>query len=259
MTQIKKIKDTHFIEAIENKIKITLMCDKQIDYVSNNKILWEILQKKELRPYRTGDRLAFIVQKRGNSIRFYLYDLAMACYGGWLSVNTYLVDIERYQEWKSANHLSVDHADNNRANNTIFNLSLMSGELNRIKAAIVTHFTPPYALVSAYCDGEYRVRVGMRTLGEKSELLKNVGISGEAYFWLNFCCRSADEYVSCLKYLERSTYEWMDNTAHENWHDDKDNLYVAGDIQKSMFCQKMLSLMDEKAFNVFENGTEKSA
>ncbi len=254
-----RIKNTHVITDDGEKIAVTLLCDGQTDYVTSNETLWKVLQRPELCLFRCEDRLAFIVNKKRKQHHYYLYDLASACYYGWLSADTYLEDMERYTEWKKRNDLSVDHADNNRANNTMLNLSLMEGRLNRIKASVVTHFTLPWSLVSARCGDEYRIQLSSVTTAEKVRLLKELGISGTAYCTFNFRCLNAEDYVACLRYLEKSTYEWMDGTAHENWRSDKSNLYIAGDIQKSMLGQKVLNLMDEKEFNLFQQEAEKIA
>lgn len=189
----------------------------------------------------------------------YLYDLAIASYGAQIHADTLLEDMQKYYEYKSANGLSVDHADNNIYNNTALNISLMSTTLNGRKATIVAQFKPPYYLNSAYCDGEYRVQLAFEVSPEYLQKLlacpnHKTPITSGGYAAMHFICSDAESYVDCLKFLLDTTYEWCKHGETPRTHnrENKDLTYWAGKITHSLQAQKALAAMDRSLFQEYK-------
>lgn len=249
---------TRTIEIVGEEIVYILACDGIKDYATYDETLYKVLIQNRLRPFRDRGRLKFNVRSGGVDVPLYLYDLVYACKLGYIDPENFLEGMERYYDYKSANSLSVDHADNNTHNNTKLNLSLMGKIPNLQKSTIVAGFKPPYYLNVIHCDGEYRVQAVFE-VGQvySQQLLIASGTSLAARSGgiaeMKLICRDAEDLVACLKMLYESTYEWtmMYSTPKEHRRENKDVAYWAKDINLSILAQKELAAMNRKAFDVF--------
>lgn len=257
---------TRFIDIQDDRIVFTVFRDGVKDYADYDDTLYKILTMNRVRPFRNSGRLKFNVRANGAEHTFYLYDLAMACYRGMVSPDTFLEDMQRYYDYKSSNGLSIDHADNNIHNNTRLNISLMDKGLNGGKSAIAARFKPPYFLNSAYCDGEYRVQLEFEVEQPYlQEQLIRAGVSfavrSKGLAVMRFLCMDAESYVACLKTLVDSTYGWCnpEQTPRQHFKENEDVPYWASTITNSLYAQKMLAAMDRAEFQVFpyESGADK--
>lgn len=257
---------TRFIDIQDGRIVFTVFRDGVKDYADYDDTLYKILTLNRARPFRNNGRLKFNVRANGAEHTFYLYDLAMACYRGMVSPDTFLEDMQRYYDFKSSNGLSVDHADSNIHNNTRLNISLMDKGLNGGKNAIAARFKPPYYLNSAYCDGEYRVQLEFEVEQPYlQEQLMRAGVSfaarSKGLAVMRFLCMDAESYVECLKMLVDSTYGWCnpEQTPRQHFKENEDVPYWAGDITNSFHAQRMLAAMDRAEFQVFphDGGADK--
>lgn len=201
--------------------------------------------------------------------KFFLYDLAYACYTGRARTDTLLDDMKSFQDWKDTLAISVDHADNNKHNNTVLNLSLMLGSLNGVKSEVVARFVSPFCLNSAYCNGEYRVQLLYNTTPEDeghANVLESVNaqlaaIGCKGYVTSNepihtplrFICKDAESYVACLRRLYDTRVSWCDpeHTPRENRAANESAVYWASEFKRSTFAQTMLSLADRSDFQPF--------
>ena len=249
---------TRTIEIIGEEIVYTLACDGIKDYVTYDETLYKVLIQNRLRPYRDRGRLKFNVWDNGTNTTMYLYDLVCACDMGYVNPENFLEGMERYYDYKSANSLSVDHADNNIHNNTRLNISLMDIILNLQKGTIVAGFKPPYYLNLIHCDGEYRIQLLVKTEQIYNQLL--LIAAGTSYAArspgiaeMKLICRDAEELVDCLRMLYQSTYEWtmMNSTPKEHQKENRDIKHWAKDTPRSIVAQKQLAAMDRKAFDVY--------
>lgn len=249
---------TRTIEIVGDEIIYTLACDGIKDYITYDETLYKVLIQNRLRPFRDRGRLKFNVWNDGTNVTMYLYDLVCACEMGYINPENFLDGMERYYDYKSANSLSVDHADNNIHNNTKLNLSLMDKILNLQKGTIVAGFKPPYYLNVIHCNEEYRIQLLIKTEQIYNQLL--LIAAGTSYAArspgiaeMKLICRDAEELVDCLRMLYQSTYEWtmMDSTPKEHRKENKDIEYWAKDIPLSIVAQKQLAAMDRKAFDVY--------
>lgn len=196
--------------------------------------------------------------------RIYVYDLAYACYVGLVKSDTFPSDIQKFLEWKEAKVFEIDHADDNKNNNTVLNLSLMPVGLNRAKSRIVAKFIPPYYLNTAFIrydgkrvGGEYRIQILFDVKQDiLNKFLQNADIKVEStnnMATMNFICKDAESYVACLKRLMDYKYSWCnpDITPREHNRITDGVEYWGGDVRCSLAAQKILSEMDEKEFQVF--------
>lgn len=204
-----------------------------------------------------------------NKIRFYLYDLACACYMGRVKSDSLVRDMRDYRDFKASNRLTIDHADDNPHNNTVLNLSLMPRSLNSSKNTIVSCFKPPYYLNSVFCDGEYRVQIVTETDSQFLSTLADMigdtlttrGINGSFTFdttsntkaSMQFVCEDAESYVACLQSFLNTRYEWCNAIQTPREHSKENSLmkYWADNINCSLQAQKMLSLMERAQFQEY--------
>lgn len=208
-------------------------------------------------------------ERKKDRFRFYLSDLACACYAGLVRADTLFEDMKRYQSWKKGLHLEVDHADSNVHNNTQANLSIMPRRLNRSKQEITARFVYPYSVNSAYCDGEYRVQLETATEQSDSEGYNNLLVSlgaKLAMYGIRICsdvkpiggavsfrCKDAESYVACLRELYDSRVNWCNpkHTPRENRAANKGSVYWAGEIRHSVLAQTALLLADRSEFQPY--------
>lgn len=236
------------------------------DYFTPNRDLFQILERWHVSPFTNGGRLQCDIWQgsRGTPNRLYLYDLIYASYSGAVHSATLKEDLQKYFDWKHSQGLTIDHIDGNTHNGTVWNLSLMPLSANVGKKSFPAGFVPPYNLIMAYVDGEYRVqmilqnterdylqqqfdrvRPGTVTLGD------NLGVST-----LNFLCQDAESLVSCLKYLYNARFGWCNpgETAKKHRQKNRDIVHTTPDIKKSLIAQSMLAMMDRSMFQPFPSG-----
>lgn len=155
---------TRIVDVREGRIEYTIKASGTKDYFSYDEILYRVLCSNILKPYRGKDgRSRVKVYNNGRDANFLLYDVAMACYMGVVSEDTFLEDMFTYRRYKLDSDLVVDHADDNKNNNTRYNISLMTRDANNRKKGIVSRFRRPFIVVPCYVDGIYRVRFQVTT------------------------------------------------------------------------------------------------
>lgn len=153
----RKLKQTHTVEIQNDKIIFTLALDGVQEHLTYDPVLYEILSMDRLKPFRNNGRLRISVHENGADFKFYIYDLARACYDGRVRTVSFIKDMQSFYDYKNDNDLDIDHLDNNVHNNTAGNIVLMDAAINRKKSAITARFRPPFYLNSVFCDGEFRV------------------------------------------------------------------------------------------------------
>lgn len=256
---------TRFVNIEDERIVFTVLRDGVKDYADYDDTLYKILTMNQLRPFQHNGRLKFNVCADRVDHTFYLYDLAMACYQGIVTPETFLEDLRRYYDYKSSNGLSIDHADNNIHNNTRLNISLMDKGLNGGKSTLAARFKPPYYLNSAYCDGEYRVQLEFEVEQPylQAELIRagvNIAARSNGFAVMRFLCKDAESYVSCLRTMLNSTFGWCnpEQTPRQHSNENKEAPYWAGDPTNSFRAQKMLAVMDRNMFQAFPPEAEQN-
>ena len=247
-------------------IVYTLSIDGKKDYATYNTVLWEILNSKLLKPSRHDNRLEFKVgykypyQKKP----WYLSDLALACYKGYVtSLESCIPEMQRYFEVKGKKE--TEHMDSNTYNNTKQNLVWMEKGLNDTKSVKVTRIKEPNYLVSAYCDGEYRIWYAAILDAERgTEILRNMGYNYTAMdnrtMWYQCLCHSAEEYVQEIDLI-------IDKFAPKFANKLKDDRnkwiptdgYVFRDTELSIRAQELLASLDRSEFMPVSIGKEESA
>lgn len=248
--------DTRSIKIVGDKIVYKLKIDGVDDYATYNDTLYEILKLDRVIPFRNNGRLQFDVWENGLRVKFYMHDLAFACYLGVISLDSFLEDLQIYYDNKSKNNLSIDHADNNQHNNTIYNLSPMDRVLNTVKGSIITRVKEPMYLNSAYCNGKYRVQMLFEDTQNKiSEILNRYtnmfcNFSGGVTA-IHFVCDTPEQYVDCLKWLTNTKFEWAEPLKDKGHWIKSDNSCWCLNIQNSLHAQKVLSLLPDSLFQPF--------
>lgn len=228
-------------------------------FASYNELLHNIiLQNKILIDSTAKGRLGMKVHTDEGYCRFYFYDLAYACYHGYVtSVDDMIPQIEDFKAFKRDHNYDIDHADSNVYNNTILNLSLMDHTLNSIKAAITAEFVGPYHLTALYHEGVYRVQLLIEAAG--SPILMDmvasrtrgvsIGVADEALRGatgtIGFLCENDREFVECLRFLVSIRHSWADKgdcTPREYYKQNPDFVSLAMDTQISIRLQEVLLL-----------------
>lgn len=254
----RKRKQTHTVEIQNDKIIFTLALDGVQEYLTYDPVLYEILKMERLKPFRNDGRLRVSVRENGTDFKFYIYDLARACYDGKIKTESFIKDLQSFYDYKNNEDMDVDHLDSNVHNNTKGNLAVMDSGLNRRKSAITAHFKPPFYLNSAYCNGEFRIQLINIADNEFIEnLLKQAGINckieGTVPTGMHFRCATAEDYVDCLRYLAESRFSWCQSDATPKKHHtaNKEVPCWASDINNSLHAQKVLALMDSSEFETY--------
>lgn len=254
----RKLKQTHTVEIQNDKIVFILALDGIREYLTYDPVLYEILRMDRLKPFRNNGRLRISVHEDGVDFKFYIYDLARACYDGRVKVDSFIRDMQTFYDYKNDNDLDIDHLDNNVHNNTKGNIVLMENGLNRSKGAITAHFKPPFYLNSVYCAGEFRIQLTFeadKIFTEK--LLRCWGIDRKidkvVPAAMHFRCTTAEDYVNCLYFLAKNTYAWcLSGTTPKQHHTaNKDVSCWASNINNSLHAQKILTLMDSSEFDTY--------
>ena len=193
--------------------------------------------------------------------KYFVYDIVYACYTDQVHVNSFLEDMNNFIKWKNENGYTIDHADSNHRNNTVLNLSMMNRRLNSSKNDLIAKFVDPFAIMTAYCSGKYRIEFRTRV---NIEMIENLTIHIPGFGTLSpraigesamrFICKDAVCYVACLHWLYDTRIQWCDpeNTPRMNQQQNCDSNYWAGDIKNSLKSQKMLAQMDSSLFDVFK-------
>lgn len=248
--------ETRSIKVVDDKIIYRLKIDGVADYVTYNDTLYEILKLNRVIPFRNNGRLQFDVWENHSRVKFYMHDLAFACYQGLISVDNFLEDIQAYYDNKRKYGLSIDHADNNPHNNTVFNLSFMEIGLNTSKGSIVAKVKEPVYLISAYCNGKYRIQMLFEDTQNKMSKIVNRFtdkftnfVGGQ--FAIHFVCDTPEKYVECLKWLTETKFEWAEPIKILGHWIKNDNNCWCLNINNSMHAQKALSLLPDSLFQPF--------
>lgn len=254
----KKLKQTHTVEVQNDRIIFTLALDGVREYLTYDPVLYEILKMERLKPFRNGGRLRISVHENGTDFKFYIYDLARACYDGWVKVDSFIKNMQAFYDYKNVNDLDIDHLDNNVHNNTRGNIVLMEAVLNRKKSAITARFRPPFYLNSVFCDNEFRIQLTFEADKIFTEdFLRRCGIDRKIDkvipAAMHFRCTTSEDYVDCLYFLAESSYAWcMPGITPKQHHTaNKEIPCWASDIQNSLRAQKILSMMCREEFQVF--------
>ncbi len=99
-------------------------------------------------------------KRKMKGFAFGFHTLCYASYHYGAGKNNFIGRVKQMQKDFSAAHLSVDHLDDNQANNCIWNLSPMRKEQNAGKKDILGCIRYPFFFYAVYFDGEYRVVCG---------------------------------------------------------------------------------------------------
>ncbi len=253
--------NTRQILVADDYIVYILNKDCKADYLTYNETLLEILKLDKLKPYRKKNgRLAFKVNCGGRDINFFLSVLAYGCYSNKIKAETFIEDIQAFSKYKKALSLDIDHADDNKANNTILNLSLMSSTLNRVKGVLVSKVKAPNGINAIYYRGKYRVETKAEIKAETMrEILKrypnipkfDTGVS--SYSSTTFICETPEEFINCLKYITDAKCEWVEPIKNFGKWIKNDGVCWCENINLSLLIQKTLSLIPESRFKPFKS------
>lgn len=162
-----------------------------ISYCTDVPFLKDILDDKSLSP-SMGSHVDKIQLRKHNAIEIggycTLHEVCLACYSGWIkSVETWTTDLAKFRKYMRSHGYSIDHADGNQMNNTIYNLSLMKSEINQSKNAVTAEIKLPTILFSGRFGKEYRIMVFFN------------GAHGKP---LKLRCKSAGDYRACLREIK---------------------------------------------------------
>lgn len=256
---MKYNKRNFIVNEIGDYITLTMNKTGTVDYFTRNQTFLDIL--KHYKPSLEIDKqqriraVFYTPDEDRHDKKYFVYDIALACYTDNVHVDTFLDDMSNFIKWKNENKYTVDHADGNHRNNTVLNLSLMTREQNSAKSDLVARFVDPYAVLTVYCNGEYRIELRTRVTAKQ---IPGVGQFitrpvGEAR--VQFACKDADDYIDCLRQLYDTRFSWCnpENTPRTNQQQNSSLSYWAGDIESSIISQKMLSQM--KMSNIYKGQT----
>ena len=187
------------IEDIDGRINYTYITAGKIAYCSNIGHLMEILKDPCLSPSMSSHVPDKIQLRKHHAIeirgRCYLHELCYACYSGWIkSVETWPKDLAKFRKYMSAHHYTIDHADGNQLNNTVYNLSMMNSSINNSKNDVTARIKLPTILFSGRYGKEYRIMVffpGVKTA------------SGKHGVEMKLRCKTAKDYRDCLREIQK--------------------------------------------------------
>ena len=155
--------------------------------------------------------------------------------------------------------LSVDHADNDRRNNTAFNLSLMDMQLNGQKFDVTAKFVPPYSITTAYCSKSYLVEFSQ--IEDEAYLqwqlnrngVNSIRIASNGIAVLRFICDSPESYVELLRNLYETRIEGgiVETRPREQFTKCKDSIPFMHDAAKSIVAQEQLTQLDRGLFQPY--------
>lgn len=257
-------KQNFVVNEVGDYTTLTMNKTGTVDYFTKNQTFSDIL--KQYKPSLEMDKqkriraVFYLPEEERHDQKYFLYDIAYACYAGKVHVDSFLEDMSNFIKWKNENKYTVDHADSNHRNNTILNLSMMTRKLNSSKNDLIAKFVDPFSIITAYCNGEYRIAFHTRV---NIKMLENLTIHIPGFgdivphtigkSTMKLICEDADCYVACLRWLYDTRIQWCsENTPRINQQQNSDFNYWAGDIENSLKSQKMLVQMDSSVFNVFK-------
>lgn len=250
-----------YIYKKDNKIYYRFKLDGCTEVMTYNDDLYDILQNDCLSPFRDNGRLRFSYQKGGVRFNIYLYDLAIGCYQGMIKADTYIQDIQEYYNQKYG--LSVDHADCNIHNNTLYNLSLMDISTNSCKGSITSRVKLPNSLVVAYVNNDYRVAYKnsvtapdklISMLHDIFPTLKSVQhteITAQRFY----ICVTPDDLVDCLRTITLQNIEGCERVRTEDgktWLNQNSHVY-SNDLKSAVAAQEMIATMPVERFQKWEH------
>lgn len=263
----KKKRDKHLRSAVkyiwlrDNKIFYKLKLDGYVDVMTYNEDLYNILQLDCMCPFRDCGRLRFNHSKGGTQFNVYLYDLCIGCYQGKIKAESYVLDIQNYYNDKYG--LTVDHADCNIHNNTVYNLSLMERIANSCKGSITSRVKLPDGLIVAYVDRKYRVAYKnsvvipdrlIALLHQSFPGLRGAQHTGITAFRY-FLCDTPDDLVDCLRTITTQNIEGCERVRSEDgraWLNQESEVY-SKNIKAAVAAQEMIAAMSVENFQKWEH------
>ena len=181
--------------------------------------------------------------------RCFLHELCCACYNGWIkSVETWPKDLARFRRYLRAHDYTIDHADGNQLNNTLYNLSIMKKQINQSKQDITGEIKPPTVLYSGRYGKEYRIFVCFPNVKRKN------GTHGVI---LKLRCNTASNYLDCLREIQSlgcgygSPVDFPTSEDREAYGNR--GCVTNGDANKtinSMIFQEKIAKMDKSEFRL---------
>lgn len=218
---------------------LTAYCTCGPQYHSS--LLFAILNDKGLSPSlseHVKDRIQLRKRSGADEIkgRCYLHELVYACYHGWINtVETWPKDLAKFRKWARRCKFEIDHADGNQLNNTVYNLSLMKHRLNSAKT-IVNNIRQPILVISGKYGKAYRIAAFMPGLPRADR-------------WMKLRCKTAADYVSCLKQIQRINggYGKPLHISDEDYRKARP-VVTQSDLLFSINGQELLARIDERAF-----------
>ena len=187
------------IEVIGGRINYTYITAGKIAYCSNIGYLLEILKDPCLSPSMSSHVPDKIQLRKHKAVeidgRCFLHELCYACYSGWIkSVESWPKDLAKFRKYMSTHHYTIDHADGNQLNNTVYNLSMMRGSINHSKNDVTARIKMPTILFSGRYGKEYRIMVFFP--GVKCA-------SGKSGVEMRLRCKTAGDYRDCLREIQK--------------------------------------------------------
>ena len=157
--------------------------------------------------------------------------------------------------------LSIDHADSNIYNNTIYNLSIMERVTNARKGSITSRVKLPNSLVVAYVDGSYRVEFQSKVKVADSVIallqgacpnIEGIQRSG-IQCYIRFLCNTAEDLADCLRYITMLNIEGCDPVRDgRNWLNQDNNAY-SKDTKAGILQQERLAALPVELFQKWNN------
>lgn len=263
-------KQNFVIDDTGDYITLTMKKTGTVDYFTKNQTFLDIL--KYYKPSLDMDKqqriraVFYLPNEERHDQKYFIYDIAYACYANKVHVESFLDDMRDFIRWKNENKYTVDHADSNHRNNTILNLSMMSRKLNSSKNDLVSKFVDPFSIMTAYYSGEYRIELRTRINIEMIEKLtisipnilkvipRSINNKDIGEGTIVFICKDANHYVACLRWLYDTYIRWCDpeNTPRMNQKQNSELNYWAGNVRNSLISQRMLIEKDSSKLNIFK-------
>ena len=251
-------KQNFVVDEAGDYITLTMNKTGTVDYFTRNQTFLDIL--KQCKPSLATDKqqriraVFYLPNEERHDQKYFVYDIAYACYTGKVHADSFMEDMSNFIKWKNENRYTVDHADTNHRNNTVFNLSMMTRKLNASKSNLIAKFVDPFSIITAYCNGEYRIENLTVHIPDVGNLVPHaVGNTiGESV--MKFICEDAKSYIACLRWLYDTRIQWCDseNTPRMNQQQNGCSSYWAGNIKNSLAAQKLLVQKDSSMFDVFK-------
>lgn len=184
-----------------------------IYFATYNEMLYDIMRQNRIVIDSTNKgRLTLKVHTEAEYYRFYFYDLAFACYHGYItSVEDMIPQMKSFRDYKEKHNFEIDHIDTNVYNNTVLNLSLMDKALNSSKGAITNKFVGPYRLTAVFSEGTYRILLRIGSLARDIDPCQRSSgttlLLREGTGMIRVVCSKAKDFVACLRFLANTRYD----------------------------------------------------